>query len=244
MLAIDAGTQGLSVILWCPERKRCLGVGDASYEHDYVPGLREGRLEQYPRYWTDAMRTAMVALREDVRRNHGQSIDRVAGIGVTGHMHCMVRRDANDRKPFSGDMWNDPRGVAESEQLTSQFGEHVPARWTGCHILAQMKSDPDEWQKTAGVSVTSGSLVHDLTGQWVLGPGDASGMFGNLDEQGQIDRNKLRKIDELTGHRFTPLEQLVPQVVPAGEVAARLSAQGSQLLGWTAGRHSRGRARG
>ena len=56
-------------------------------------------------------------------------------------------------------------------------------------------------------------------------------MFGNLDEDGQIDRIKLRKVDELTGNRFTPLEQLVPRVVPAGEVAARLHAKGSELLG-------------
>ena len=231
VLAIDAGTQGLSVILWCPDRKRCLGVGDANYEHDYVPGLPDGHLEQYPHYWTDALRKAMAALRVDVGQKLGQTIERVAGIGVTGHMHCMVRHDADGGKPFSGDMWNDPRGVAESEELTSLFGEHMPARWTGCHILARMKSHPDEWLKAAGVSVTSGSLVHDLTGQWVLGPGDASGMFGNLDEHGQFDRTKLRQIDEIMGHRFAPLEQLVPQVVPAGDVAARLSAAGSELLG-------------
>ncbi len=231
VLAIDAGTQGLSVILWCPERKQLLGVGEASYEHDYIPGLPDGRLEQYPYYWSDALRKAMAALRDDVRRRHGQSIERVAAIGVTGHMHCMVRRDAHNQKPFGCDMWNDPRGVAESKQLAELFGEHMPARWTGCHILARMQSDPDEWSKAAGVSVTSGSLVHDLTDEWVLGPGEASGMFGNLGDDGQFDRTKLRKVDALMGNRFTPLEQLVPRVVPAGEVAARLNAQGSELLG-------------
>jgi sugar (pentulose or hexulose) kinase len=231
VLAIDAGTQGLSVILWSSERRELVGVGDARYEHDYIPGLPDGRLEQYPHYWSDALRKAMMALRNDIRQKRGESIDRVAAIGVTGHMHCMVRRDANDRKPFGGDMWNDPRGVAESRQLTALLGEHMPARWTGCHILARMQSDPDEWRKVTGVSVTSGSLVHDLTGQWVLGPGDATGMFGNLDEEGQFDRAKLRKIDQLTGHRFKPLELLVPRVVPAGQIAARLNAAGSELLG-------------
>lgn len=227
MLAIDAGTQGLSVILWCPERKKLIGVGEASYERDYIPGLPDGRLEQYPHYWSDSLRQAMIALRESL----SQPLERVAAIGVTGHMHCMVRRDAQDQKPFGADMWNDPRGVSESEQLTALFGEHMPARWTGCHILARMQSDPDEWAKATGVSVTSGSLVHDLTGEWVLGPGDATGMFGNLGENGQIDRAKLQKVDELTGGRFTPLEDLVPRVVPAGHVAAQLSARGSELLG-------------
>jgi sugar (pentulose or hexulose) kinase len=219
------------VILWCPERKQLVGVGEANYEHDYIPGLPDGRLEQYPQYWSDALRKAMVGLRDDIRQRHGQPIERVAAIGVTGHMHCMVRRDADNQKPFGCDMWNDPRGVAESEQLTELFGEHMPARWTGCHILARMHSDPNEWNKATGVSVTSGSLVHDLTDEWVLGPGEASGMFGNLGDDGQFDRTKLRKVDVLMGNRFTPLEQLVPRVVPAGEVAARLNTQGSELLG-------------
>ena len=79
VLAIDAGTQGLSVILWCPERKRLLGVGDTPYEHDYIPGLSDGRLEQYPHYWSDALRKAMIALRQSVGDEHSQSIDSVAG---------------------------------------------------------------------------------------------------------------------------------------------------------------------
>ena len=228
VLAIDAGTQGLSVILYCPERKKLIGVGEASYEQDYIPGLSNGHLEQYPHYWTEALRKAMADLRASVKE---QSIDKVAAIGVTGHMHCMVRLDGDRQKPFGCDMWNDPRGVTESEQLTALFGEHMPARWTGCHVLARMQNEPDQWAKVSGVSVTSGSLVHDLSGEWVLGPGDASGMFGNLDEEGQIDRTKLRKIDQLLEGRFTPLEQLVPRIVPAGEIAAELNEAGSDLLG-------------
>lgn len=231
VLAIDAGTQGLSAVLWCPQRKQILGVGEASYERDYVAGLPDGQLEQFPHYWTDAMRTAMVALREQVQQQHNEPIQTVAAIGVTGHMHCMVRRGANDEKPFSGDMWNDPRGVAESEELSRLFGEHMPARWTGCHVVARMKSDPEQWAQTTGVSVTSGSLVHDLTGAWVLGPGDSTGMFGNLSDDGQFDKSKLRKVDQLFENRFTPLEELVPKIVPAGQVAAHLNAQGSEILG-------------
>ena len=52
-----------------------------------------------------------------------------------------------------------------------------------------------------------------------------------LMKNGQIDRRKLRKIDEATGNRFTPLEQLVPRIIPAGEVAGTLNAKGSELLG-------------
>lgn len=231
LLAIDAGTQGVSLILWCPESRTLRGVGEQSYEHDFAPGLPQGHLEQFAHYWSDAIRSAMILLRDDVRGRGLGEIERVAGIGVTGHMHCMVRKDAQGNKPFGCDLWNDPRGVKQSEILTELLGEHMPARWTGCHVLARMQDDPDEWADAAGVTVTSGSIVHDLTGQWVLGPGDASGMFGKLDAEGQIDRSKLRKIDQLTGNQFTPLEQLVPRIIPAGQVAGTLNQAGSDLLG-------------
>lgn len=231
VLAIDAGTQGISVILWCPDRKLTLGVGEASYEHDYCPDLPDGRLEQKAAYWSDALSSAMTALRKDVSQRESCEIATVAGIGITGHMHCMVRRDQAGNKPFGCDMWNDPRGVAESEELSKLFGEQLPSRWTACHILASMRSDPNDWQQVSGVTVTSGSIFHDLTGEWVLGPGDASGMFGNLDANGQIDRAKLRQMDQLVGNAFKPLEEMVPKIVPAGEVAGHLSEAGAQLLG-------------
>ena len=82
-----------------------------------------------------------------------------------------------------------------------------------------------------GVNVTSGSIVHDLTGKWVLGPGDASGMFGQLDNNGQIDRAKLRTLDELGGKIARPMEEMVPTVIRAGEIAGFLSEAGSTLLG-------------
>lgn len=231
VLAIDAGTQGISVVLWCPERKVLLGVGEAPYEHAYIPGLPGGRLEQYAHYWSDAMAKAMAELREDVRSRCGEAIQSVAGIGVTGHMHCMVRLDNEGKKPFGCDMWNDPRGVPESEELAKLFDEHIPGRWTASHILASMRADPEAWKTVSGVSVTSGSLVHDLTGEWVLGPGDASGMFGVLDRNGQIDAAKLRKMDQAAGACAKPLSGLVPKIVPAGEIAGRLNKAGSDLLG-------------
>ncbi len=227
VLGIDAGTQGISIILWCPDSRQVLGVGEAAYVHDYLPGLPGGRLEQLASYWSDAMREAMADLRAKVNA----PIETVSGIGVTGHMHCMVRRDAQGGKPWGCDMWNDPRGVAEGAELTELFGEHMPARWTACHILSAMRDPESEWDKLRGVNVASGSLVHDLTDEWVVGSGDASGMFGNLDAAGQIDRKKLSLIDAQFDKGYAPLAELVPKVLAAGEIAGTLTAKGSELLG-------------
>ena len=41
-------------------------VGEANYEQDYLPGLPDGRLEQFPHYWTSAMRQAMLQRIEEM----------------------------------------------------------------------------------------------------------------------------------------------------------------------------------
>lgn len=230
VLAIDAGTQGISVLLWCPERRMALAVGEAAYEHPYIPGLPDGRLEQYAHYWSDALATAMQALRKSLKES-GVALSSVSGIGVTGHMHCMVRVDKSGGKPWGCDMWNDPRGTKESEELSALLGEHIPGRWTASHILAGMRTEPKAWESVARVGVTSTSIVHDLTGEWVVGPGDASGMFGSLDADGQIDRDKLAALDQAGGRVAPPLDGLVPRVVPAGKIAGVLNERGSRLLG-------------
>lgn len=249
VLGIDAGTQGISVVLYCPERYRIL----ARAEHSYPQGCNDanavGHIEHRASYWSDALSGAMQQLREQVAQDAAGTaskgrIETVAAIGVTGHMHCLVAKDAKGRKPFPCDMWNDPRGEEESAALSLLFDEHIPARWTASHILCRAKTNPQLWRQSAGVTVTSGSLVHDLSGEWVLGAGDASGMFGALDCHGQIDREKLSKMDALIQsieHLASPaacsvtplvsLADLVPKVVPCSEVAAYLSAAGSELLG-------------
>eukprot|EP01079_Euglenida_sp_SAG-EU17-18_P003938 gene3938-4304_t len=183
-------------------------------------------------WWTDALVKAMSGLRATLPCQ----LDRVSGIGVTGHMHCMVRRCTDGSKPFGGDLWNDPRGVPESDQLIALLEDPLPARWTACHILGSLRDLPSSWSCVDGVSVTSGSIVHDLTGEWVLGPGDATGMFGGLDPSGQISPGKLDAIDLASGRAgpastHPALKSLAPRVVAAGEVAGRLSAEGVRILG-------------
>lgn len=231
VLAIDAGTQALSTLLWCPERKIIVSSASARYEHPYIPGLGRERLEQMASYWSNALAISMNALRSNLKLQHRQELKQVAAIGITGHMHSLVRLAKDDSKPWGCVMWNDPRGVKESRELTEIFSEHIPSRWSACRILSSMRMDPEEWRDCAGVTVPSGSLLHDLSGAWALGPGEASGMFGTLDGSGQISKRKLEQIDNLVGNRFTPLENLVPKVVAAGSIAGYLNENGSKLLG-------------
>ena len=89
VIGVDAGTQGISVVLYCPERRVMLGVGEAEYEADCVLNYqmavssneRRGRRRCHAQWYHSETRCAA----------HNAKIECVAGIGITGHMHCMVR---------------------------------------------------------------------------------------------------------------------------------------------------------
>ena len=78
-LGIDAGTQGLSVVL-TDEGLNVLATGDGGYA--MVPGLEDGCYEQQPGDWIEALKTAMGDLRSNLPAQHAD-FD-VLCIGISG----------------------------------------------------------------------------------------------------------------------------------------------------------------
>ena len=71
-----------------------------------------------------------------------------------------------------------------------------------------------------------------LTGEKVLGVGDASGMFPIEMASGQFDKGMIAKFDEVVAKKGMPwkLEDLLPSVVSAGASAGTLTEAGAKLL--------------
>jgi sugar (pentulose or hexulose) kinase len=229
-LGIDAGTQGLDIMLYCPERRLIIAVGHADYQSDYLLGEIPGRILQQPSWWTDSMHLAMQDLRKKIYQQAGLDIKSVSGIGITGHMHASVFQTTAGERPYPASMWNDGIGEKESDILTELFEtERIPARFTLCKALFHHNI----LNKVAQFGPPSTSLAYDLSGEWVIGPGEFSGMVGVIGDDGKMGADKLEALNK----HFRNLgitrafENYLPNVVRAGEVAATLSKSGSDLLG-------------
>jgi xylulokinase len=231
ILACDFGTGGLTIGLYNPHANEMEAFGEAEYGH--MSGLADERwLEQDPRVWIEAIPAAMDKIRSAV----DMSSLEVVGIGVGGHMHALVVLDENDQ-PLEVDgklatgaiMWNDPRGESEGVALSELFGEPIAARMTASRIRWFAETHPQVWQEgVARVCVPSTYVVLEATGAFGVGPGDGSGMFGQLDSSGQVAVEKLQAI-------APDLENRVPKVGPAGEVCGTLNARGAELFGLAEG---------
>jgi sugar (pentulose or hexulose) kinase len=228
-LGIDAGTQGLSVIL-TNEALEVLATGDGSYE--MVPNLGEGCYEQRPEDWDTALRTAMSDLRTKLDGNDFQ----VLAIGISGQMHGEVLADENGAALGPVRLWCDSRNEAEGAELTERFGVKMPKRITSARWLWTIRNQPDKARRARHMTTPAGWIAYRLTGQWILGVGDAAGMFPIDQETLTYDQTLLDSFDALVADAgVATLRQLLPIARCAGEDGGDLSAAGAELLGLPAG---------
>ena len=226
-LGIDCGTQGLSVI-FTDEDLTVLGVGEGSY--DMVPDLEDECYEQLPEDWTAALVVAMGDLRAKLTAS-GTDME-VLAIGISGQMHGEVLADAEGKSLGPARLWCDSRNEAEGHELTERFGTKMPKRATATRWLWTIRNQTEKATQVRHMTTPAGWIARQLTGQWMLGIGDAAGMFPIDQSSLDYDQSRLAQFDELVADfDVAPLHQLLPTVRKAGEDAGTLDSVGATLLG-------------
>jgi sugar (pentulose or hexulose) kinase len=225
-LGIDVGTQGLTVLM-TDESLRVVALGDGSY--GMQPNLGVECYEQAPQDWTAALQSAMNRLRHKLG---GDAALDVLAIGISGQMHGEVLADERGVCLGPARLWCDGRNEAEGQELTDLLGVKMPKRATASRWLWTVRQQSQKATRTRRMTTPAGWVSHELTGQWTLGIGDASGMFPIDQVTLDYDQRRLAKYATAIGDaKVTPLTQLLPAVRKAGEDGGVLGAEGSRLLG-------------
>lgn len=228
-LGIDLGTQGLSVI-YTDADLNVLHCAEGHY--DMVSGLAEGCYEQRPSDWEAALVAAMKELHA-IAAKAGRSLN-VAAIGISGQMHGEVQIIDAEGNARDTRLWCDARNDAESEELTQRFRVKMPKRMTAVRWLYSLRQRPELGETTPRLTTPGGWLALRLTGEHVLGIGDASGMFPIDQATLSYDTQLLREFDEIAqgiSPRVGTLAERLPAPRRAGEEGGRLTAHGASLLG-------------
>ena len=229
-LGIDVGTQGLSVI-FTDESMRILATGSGDYA--MVAGLPADCQEQLPADWERGLAAAMLALR---KRLAAAGVEpEVRAIGISGQMHGEVLVDSAGQPIGSARLWCDGRNEAEGHELTEAVGTKVPKRMTAARWLWTIRNQPEKAARAVRITTPAGWIAHVLTGGWMLGIGDAAGMFPIDQRTLDYDAARLADFDAVVARTtrggVRPLRDLLPEVRRAGEDGGRLDARGAELLG-------------
>lgn len=204
----------------------------ASGSHDW-----ENRLEN--NIWTYTLEDIWTGLQDsyadmtkDVKEKYGVEVTKIGAVGFSAMMHGYMAFDKNGELLVPFRTWRNTMTEEASEKLTRAFNYHIPQRWSIAHLYqAVLKDEPHV--KDIGYLTTLAGYIHwKLTGKKVLGIGEASGMFPIDIETKNYNQKMVEIFDNLIEDKKYPwkLNEILPNVLMAGENAGTLTEEGARLL--------------
>ena len=234
--AIEAGSAALGIEFGSTRIKAVLI--DETHEpialgtHDW-----ENRLED--NIWTYSMEDIWNGLQgcyrslaEDVRTKYGMNLTRLGGLGFSGMMHGYMPFDEKGELLVPFRTWRNTMTEEACRKLTSLFDFNIPQRWSIAHLYQAILNKESHVRDVAFFTTLAGYIHWKLSGEKVLGVGEASGMFPIDSHICNYDEKMLERFDELVSPEGFgwKIKDILPKVLRAGEHAGVLTDEGAKLL--------------
>lgn len=230
--AIAAGRTSLGIELGSTRIKACLIADDASV---LAVGSHEWENQFEDRLWTyslDAVRLGLQAafaeLVADIERRHGVTLTNVGALGVSAMMHGYLPFDAAGELLAPFRTWRNTNTGLAAAELTELFGVNIPLRWSIAHVHQAIIDNEAHVERLHHINTLAGYVHEQLTGQRVLGVGDASGVFPIDSATKTYDAALVSRYEERTPG--VNLGEVLPEVLVAGTPAGVLTAEGAAYL--------------
>jgi hypothetical protein len=91
------------------------------------------------------------------------------------HGYLAFGADGELLTPFR--TWRNTNTGRAAERLSAEFGVNIPHRWSVAHLYQAILDGEDHVGRLDSLTTLAGYVHRQLTGEDVLGVGDASGMF-------------------------------------------------------------------
>lgn len=226
-LGIEFGSTRIKSVLINMEHE-VLATGSFLWENRYENGLWTYRLEDAVRGLADSY----AELKADVMNKYQVKLTKVGAIGISGMMHGYLALDAdgNQLAPFL--TWRNTNTVKAAGELTKLFQFNIPLRWSIAQLYQAILNQEAHVGSVARITTLAGYMHLLLSGEHVLGVGEASGMFPIDSEKCAFDDEMLDKFQNLVAEKNYPwkIRNILPTVLSAGDDAGTLTETGAKLL--------------
>ncbi|MDE6565316.1 MAG: ATPase, partial [Muribaculaceae bacterium] len=227
VLGIEFGSTRIKAVLIGPDNKP-LAQGSHTWENQLVDGLWTYSIQAI---WY-GLQDCYADLRKNVRELYDVEIERLAAIGISAMMHGYMPfgKDGNILMPFR--TWRNTNTGRAAAELSELFVYNIPLRWSISHLYQAILDNEEHVADIDFLTTLAGYIHWKLTGERVLGVGDASGMIPVDPETKNYDAAMVAKFDKLVapkGFKWT-LDEILPKVLVAGEAAGNLTPEGAALL--------------
>lgn len=227
VLGIELGSTKIKGVI-INENHEIIAEGSFGWENKLENGIWTYSMDDIQ----NGIRACFADLAADYKSKFGEPLTSVGAAGISGMMHGYLAfdKDGNLLVPFR--TWRNTITGEAAEKLSYLFGFNVPQRWSIAHLGQAVINGEEHLPKLAHFTTLAGYIHELLTGERVLGIGEASGMFPIDSAKLDYDADMLAKFDEFSaGYGFSAkIKDLLPKVLPAGVNAGYLTEEGARFL--------------
>lgn len=147
-------------------------------------------------------------------------------------MHGYLAFDSKEQLLVPFRTWRNTITEEAERILTEKFQYNIPQRWSIAHLYQSILNKEEHVKEINFLTTLAGYVHWQLTGEKVLGVGDASGMFP-IDPSTKTYHQEMKNIfGQLIekAHVAIDLDHILPKVLVAGEEAGKLSESGAYLI--------------
>ena len=227
VLGIEFGSTRIKAVL-IDENNAPIASGSHEWENQLVDNIWTYSLDAI---WA-GLQDAYAQMAADVKKQYDVEVEKLAGLGFSAMMHGYMVFDENDEILVPFRTWRNSITGPASEELTKLFNFHIPQRWSIAHLYQAILNGEDHVSKIKFQTTLEGYIHWKLTGEKVLGIGEASGMFPVDMNTKDYNQTMVDQFDALIADRKLPwkLRDIFPKVLVAGENAGTLTAEGAKIL--------------
>ncbi|MGF1531267.1 MAG: xylulokinase [Puniceicoccaceae bacterium] len=229
VLGIEFGSTRIKAVLIDGEGGP-LAAGSYAWESSLVDGIWTYSLDEV---W-EGLRECFGSLCSEVEERYGVVLQKLRGMGVSAMMHGYLVFDESGGQLVPFRTWRNNITGRAAAALTELFDYPIPQRWSIAHLAEAILRGEDHVARIADMTTLAGYVHWKLSGEKVLGIGEASGMFPIDLERRGYHPAMLEKFDQYVGEKgfegSWKLRDLLPRVALAGEKAGALTAAGVSLL--------------
>ena len=226
-LGIEFGSTRIKAIL-VDENNKPIAAGSYEWENQYENG-----------YWTysldmiwEGLRACYSDLAKDVKDKYDMTLTTIGSIGFSAMMHGYLAFDKEDHLLVPFRTWRNTTTEQAATALTKALNFNIPQRWSISHLYQAILNKEAHVTQVDFFTTLAGYIHYQLTGEKVLGIGDASGMFPIDSSTRNYDEKMIAAFDALVkpyGFQWT-LKDILPKVLLAGEKAGCLTEKGAKML--------------
>ncbi len=226
-LGIEFGSTRVKAVLINSENMP-IAQGAFDWENSLDNGIWTYPLEKIQ----EGLTTSFHNMKKDVQEKYNISLKKLKAMGVSAMMHGYLVFDKDDKLLVPFRTWRNTITKEASEKLSELFNYPIPERWSISHLYQSILKNEPHVSNITFMTTLAGYIHWILTGNKVIGIGDASGMFPIDTTAKKYNKKMLDQFSalDIVNQYEWDIESILPSILIAGEKAGTLTADGAALL--------------